>query len=71
MTEKRSLHEEGERKRPLFLDTWWPISLVNVDAKDVSKAIATRMKNAQLNIIHHVQMNRFYIEERYISETVQ
>lgn len=38
-----------------FLDNWRPISLLNVDAKIVSKAIVTRIKNVLPNIIHHNQ----------------
>jgi len=40
-----------------------------VDAKVVSKAIATRMKNVLPNIIHHNQTG--FIKDRYIDETVR
>ena len=36
---------EKKGKNHSFLDNWQPISLVNVDAKIMSKAIATRIKN--------------------------
>ena len=44
---------EKKGKDRSFLDNWRPISLVNVDAKIMTKAIATRIKNVLLNIIHH------------------
>ena len=47
-------------------DNWQPISLVNVDAKIMSKAIATGIKNVLPNIIHHNQTG--FIEDRYIGE---
>ena len=47
-----------------FLDNWRPISLVNVDAK-----IMSRIKNVLPNIIHHNQTG--FIEDRYIGETVR
>ena len=47
-------------------DNWQPISLVNVDAKIMSKAIATRIKNVLPNIIRHNQTG--FIEDRYIGE---
>ena len=60
---------EKKGKDRSFLDDWRPISLVNVDAKIMSKAIATRIKNALPNIIHHNQTG--FIEDRYIGETVR
>ena len=38
-----------------FLENWRPISLINVDAKIASKAIANRMKQVLPEIIHHNQ----------------
>ena len=60
---------EKKGKDRSFLDNWRPISLVNVDAKIMSKAIATRIKNVLPNIIHHNQTG--FIEDRYIGETVR
>ena len=60
---------EKKGKDRSFLDNWRPISLVNVDAKIMSKAIATRIKNVLLNIIHHNETG--FIEDRYIGETVR
>ena len=60
---------EKKGKDRSFLDNWRPISLVNVDAKIMSKAIATRIKNVLRNIIHHNQTG--FIEDRYIGETVR
>ena len=59
---------EKKGKDRSFLDNWRPISLLNVDAKIMSKAIATRIKNVLPNIIHHNQTG--FIEDRYIGETV-
>jgi len=60
---------EKKGKDRSFLENWRPISLVNVDAKIMSKAIATRIKNVLRNIIHHNQTG--FIKDRYIGETVQ
>ena len=60
---------EKKRKDRSFLENWRPISLVNVDAKIMSKAIATRIKNVLPNIIHHNQTG--FIKDRYIGETVR
>lgn len=45
------------------------ISLVNVDAKIVSKVVTTRMKTVLSDIIHHSQTG--IVEGRYINETVR
>ena len=58
-----------ERKRPLLSGKLRPISLINVDAKIMSKAIATRIKNVLPNIIPHNQTG--FIKDRYIGETVR
>ena len=60
---------EKKGKDRSFLENWRLISLVNVDAKIVSKAIATRIKNVLPNIIHHNQTG--FIKYRYIGETVR
>ena len=60
---------EKKRKDRLLLKNWRPISLVNVDAKIMSKVIATRIKNVLPNIIHHNQTG--YVKDRHIGETVR
>ena len=60
---------EKKGKDRSFLENWRSISLVNVDAKIMSKAIATRIKNVLPNIIHHNQTG--FIKDRYIGETVR
>ena len=45
---------EKKGKHRSFLNNWRPISLVNVDAKIMPKAIATIIKNVLPNIIHLV-----------------
>ena len=52
-----------------FLENWRPISLVNVDAKIISKVLATRIKNVLPSIIHHNQSG--FVKDRYIGETVR
>ena len=53
---------EKKGKDRLLLENWRPISLVNVDAKIMSKVIATRNKNVLPNIIHHNQTG--YVKDR-------
>jgi len=60
---------EKKGKDRSFLENWRPISLVNVDAKIMSKVLATRIKNVLPNIIHHNQSG--FVEDRYIGETVR
>ena len=60
---------EKKGKDRSFLENWRPISLVNVDAKIMSKVLAVRIKNVLPNIIHHNQSG--YIKDRYIGETVR
>ena len=60
---------EKKGKDHSFLDNWRPISLVNVDAKIMSKAIATRIKNVLPNIIHNNITG--FMKDRYIGETVR
>ena len=56
---------EKKGKDRSFLENWRPISLVNVDAK----IIATRIKTALPDIIHHNQSD--FDKDRYIGETVR
>ena len=60
---------EKKGKDRLLFENWRPISLVNVDAKIMSKVIATRIKNVLPNIIHHNQTG--YVKDRYIGDTVR
>jgi len=60
---------EKKGKDRSFLENWRPISLVNVDAKIMSKVLAIRIKNVLPNIIHHNQSG--FVEDRYIGETVR
>ena len=49
-----TLSEKKGKDRSL-LENWRPISLVNVDAKIISKVLATRIKKVLPSIIHHNQ----------------
>ena len=60
---------EKKGKDRSFLENCQPISLVNVDAKIMSKVIATRKKKVPPSIIHHNQTG--FIKDRYIGETVR
>lgn len=60
---------EKKGKDRSFLENWRPISLVNVDAKIMSKVLATRIKNVLPDIIHHNQSG--FVKDRYIGETVR
>ena len=51
------------------LANWRPISLINVDVKIGSKAIAKRLENVLPNIIHHNQSA--YVKGRTISDAVR
>lgn len=46
---------EKKGKDRCFIENWRPISLLNVDAKILSKVIATRIKKVLPDIIHHNQ----------------
>ncbi len=60
---------EEQGKDRTQTENWRPISLINVDAKIISKVIAVRVKNVLPNIIHHNQTG--YVKDRYIGETVR
>ena len=60
---------EKKGKDRSLLENWRPISLLNVDAKIMSKVIAVRIKNVLPYIIHHNQTG--FIKDRYIGETVR
>ena len=44
---------EKQHKDRTLIENWRPISLINVDAKIISKVIALRLKKVLPNIIHH------------------
>ena len=60
---------EKKGKDRSLIENWRPISLVNVDAKILSKVIASRLKNVLPYIIHHNQTG--YIKDRFIGETIR
>ena len=60
---------EKKGKDRSLLENWRPISLVNVDAKIMSKGIATRLKNVLPQVILHNQTG--FVKDRYIGETVR
>ena len=59
---------EKKGKDRTLLDNWQPISLVNVDTKIMSKAVAATIKKVLPDIIYHNQTG--FVEDRYIGETV-
>ena len=54
---------EKKGKDRTLIENWRPISLVNVDAKIISKVIATRIKDVLPFIIHYNQTG--YVKELY------
>ena len=60
---------EKKGKDRSLLGNWRPISLVNVDAKIISKVLATKIKNVLPSIIHHNQSG--FVKDRFIGETVR
>ena len=60
---------EKQGKDRTLMENWRPISLINVDAKIISKVIAARVKDVLPNIIHHNQTGN--VKDRYIGETVR
>ena len=63
-----TLIEKTGKDRTL-LENWRPISLLNVDAKIISKVIANRIRNVLPNIIYHNQTG--YVKDRFIGETIR
>ena len=49
-----------------FIKNWRPISLLNVDAKSISKALAERVKNIIPSLVSNNQIA--YVNNRFISE---
>ena len=55
------IKKKGKYKR--YLKNWRPISLMNIDTKIASKAIATRLETVIQKLIHHNQTA--YLGNRY------
>ena len=51
------------------MKNWRPISLINVDTKIASKALAARMENVLTSIVHCNQTA--YVKNRYIGESIR
>ena len=64
-----TLIEKKKNKDRRDLANWRPISLIIVDVKIGSKAIAKRLENVLPNIIHHNQSA--YVKDRTISDAVR
>ena len=60
---------EKKGKDRSLLENWRPISLVNVDTKIMTKAIAARIKNVLPDIIHCDQTG--YVKDRLKGETIR
>ena len=60
LTEKK-----GKDKR--FIKNWWPISLLNVDSKIISKAISEKLKEVLPDLISSQQTT--YVKNRHIGES--
>ena len=60
---------EKKDKDKCFLKNWRPLSLINVDAKIASKAIALRIKKVIVNLVHCDQTA--YVCKRNIGESVR
>ena len=52
-----------------FIKTWWPISLINVDTKITSKALAVGMEDVLTSIVHCDRAA--YVKGRYISKSIR
>ena len=63
-----TLIDKKDKDRTL-LGNWRPISLLNVDVKLLSKALAYRIKKKLPKIIHSNQSG--YVEGRFIGETIR
>ena len=63
------LDSKEKDKDSRLIKNWRPISLINVDVKVASKALAKRTKKVTHNIIHCNQAA--YVKGRYIGESVR
>ena len=64
-----SLNEANEKGSLLDLSNWRPITLLNVDLKIASKAIAKRIEATLPNLIHPDQTG--FVTGRYIGENIR
>ena len=53
----------------MYLKNWRPISLLNVDYKIASKALALRLKKVLSAVINNTQTG--YVEGRFIGENIR
>ena len=60
---------EKREKDKRFINNWRPISLLNVDTKIISKAIANKLKSILPSIISHDQTA--YVKGRFICESTR
>ena len=58
-----------KNKNLLYLKNWRPISLLNVDYKTASKALALRLKKVLSAIINNAKTG--YVEGRFIGENIR
>ena len=61
------IEKKGKDKR--FIKNWRPISLINVDTKIASKALAARMENVFTSIVHFNQTA--CVKDRYVGESIR
>ena len=59
------LEKKGKDKR--HIDNWRPISLINVDVKIASKALAKRLESILPEIVHHIIRTVLYRENQYLT----
>ena len=63
-----TLIQKKDRDKRL-LKNWRPISLINVDAKIISKVLALRIKHIMHTLIHYDQTA--YVKNRFIGESIR
>ena len=59
---------EKEGKDPLYVSSWRPLSLLNVDNKIYGKILANRLQVFLTKIIHHSQTG--FIKNRHLAENI-
>ena len=63
-----TLIEKKKDRDKRLLKNWRPISLINVDAKIISKVLALRIKHIMYTLIHHDQTA--CVKNRFIAESI-